>query len=176
MSRSRKPSTRCRSCLRAHWPDRLSMACSRVRLLAARLALDAAQHLRVSLAIDPLLDVAVRHLRAARSPGQPSESAAVLPQLGPGAGELPGFSPRFKGLRARILVACSVPKPTSNPPQFALRLTIQTVRHVWCFRVSNQGLRKKPSLTRRPCAVASRCPDADACEVRRAPSGDRLPV
>jgi hypothetical protein len=36
-------------------------------LLVARLALDAPRHLRVPQAIDNLLDVALRNLRAARS-------------------------------------------------------------------------------------------------------------
>ena len=40
---------------------------ARVRLLVARLALDQARHLRLPQAIDPLLHVAVRQLRAARS-------------------------------------------------------------------------------------------------------------
>ncbi len=40
---------------------------ARVRLFVARLALDQARHLRVPQAIDPLLHVAVRQLRAARS-------------------------------------------------------------------------------------------------------------
>ena len=40
---------------------------ARVKLLAARLALDAARHLRTPQSIDKLLDVAVGHLRAARS-------------------------------------------------------------------------------------------------------------
>jgi hypothetical protein len=40
---------------------------ARVRLLVARLALDAARQLRVPHAIDNLLDTAVRNLRAARS-------------------------------------------------------------------------------------------------------------
>ena len=40
---------------------------ARVRLLVARLALDQARHLQLPQAIDPLLHVAVRQLRAARS-------------------------------------------------------------------------------------------------------------
>jgi cytochrome c peroxidase len=48
-------------------PNESGMLSARVRLLAARLALDAARHLQVSLAIDRLLDVAVGHLRAART-------------------------------------------------------------------------------------------------------------
>lgn len=40
---------------------------ARVKLLAARLALEAARHLRTPESIDKLLDAATRHLRAARS-------------------------------------------------------------------------------------------------------------
>ena len=40
---------------------------ARARLLAARLALEAASHLRNPKAIENLLDAAARHLRAARS-------------------------------------------------------------------------------------------------------------
>jgi hypothetical protein len=44
-----------------------SLLSARVRLLAARLALEAARHAQVPQAIDNLLGVAVQQLRAARS-------------------------------------------------------------------------------------------------------------
>jgi hypothetical protein len=45
----------------------MDLLSARVRLMGARLALDAVRHLRASQAIDELLDVAVRNLQAARS-------------------------------------------------------------------------------------------------------------
>ena len=60
---------RCRSCPRAALARQIEpgILSARVRLLAARLALEAARHVQVSQAIDKLLDLAARNLRAARS-------------------------------------------------------------------------------------------------------------
>ena len=55
---------------------------ARVKLLAARLTLEAARHLRAPQAIDKLLDAAARHLRAARSDlANPVTSAAFVSQM-----------------------------------------------------------------------------------------------
>ena len=96
-----------------------------------------------------------------RAPGGRSRHGCPLSASTDAARDVAEIQSRLRAHFGRLFSAEAHLGSTSNS---VCVFQSKTVRHASWFRVE-LGLRKKPFLTRYPCAAVSRCPGADACEV-----------